>query len=357
MSARRVSRTFVLVALGVVSFVPATRAAEVSLDLMWDAPAGCPSAADVMAEVERLAHEPAAGAPSRLTADAHIEQRGARWHLRLLTSRAGTSGERALEAESCASLAHAATLVLVLALGEGQAPPAPIVPKPAAPAPRSAPRPAPAEPAPRAGTPAPPPPLAPEPPRSLTPPLASPTPTVVVTMAPRAVRPQLFWTLAAETRLGWGPTPAYVGYGVGVDVTRGRWLGLARLQGWPNDDVPTAAPGVRAGYEAGGALLAVCAAAWRSRRLVVAGCVGAGAAAIRGAAAGAPFDGSVTAPWFTVTPALVIRARLAGPVHFEYRGEGTTSLNRPLFTVDEFGDVYKVRRFALANVVGLSVDL
>jgi hypothetical protein len=362
MTARRLPRcaavaaalaSFVVVPAGRV-VVPAARAAAVPLDLTWDAPAGCPSAADVVAEVERLAHEPSTEAPTRLAAEAHIEPRDARWHLRLLTRRDGVAGERVLEADSCASLAHAATLVLVLALGEGQAPrPVPAAPAPAPP-PRPAMRAAPLAPPTRAVVePAAPP---PEPPVVVTPalPLA---PTLVRQAVPRPARAPVTWDVAAEARVGWGPTPADVGYDVGLDVARGRSVAMLRLAGWPSDDGATAAPGVRARYEAGGATLSACVAAVRAARVVVAGCVGAGAAAVRGASAGAPFDGAATAAWYTVTPALRVRVHLAGAVHVEARVDGTTSLTRPRFVVGNFGEVYTVRRFAPASVVGLSVDL
>ena len=96
-------------AVVVLVFIAASRAeAAAPLTLTWDAPAGCPTAADVRAEYERLVRSSSGRTLPALTAEAHIEPRGPRWALRLRTVRDGIPGERELEADSCASLARAA---------------------------------------------------------------------------------------------------------------------------------------------------------------------------------------------------------------------------------------------------------
>jgi hypothetical protein len=95
--------------------VEARAGAAAPVDRTWSAPAGCPSGQDVRGEIDRLARMPPGRTAAPLSVDARVEPRGARWLLHLRTLREGLEGERELDADSCASLAHAAALVVALA--------------------------------------------------------------------------------------------------------------------------------------------------------------------------------------------------------------------------------------------------
>jgi hypothetical protein len=347
-----------LVSVTLLALAAPARAAP-PLELVWDAPPGCPSAGDVRAEFARLAHLAPGRTPPSLSADGRIEARGGRWHLRLRTVRDGLEGERELEAGTCASLAHAATLVLVLALGDGveeteRATPAVVAPE--EPRARPAPRPRPAEIAP-----APPPVPAPAP---AAPPPPAPTLTIVTSPAVTPVAPSLVWAVAVEGRAGRGPLSGRgLGYGLGADVGRGRWLAMLRLDAWPTVDEATDASNVRASFTGAGGALSACFVGGRVARLTLAACGGAGVAALRGASSGGLEATSAVAPWYTVVPALRARLRLFRAVHADLRFELPVSVTRPRFAFRYLGDVhapldvYVVPLLAPAAALGLSVDL
>jgi hypothetical protein len=99
-----------LVALAISS----RAAAADPVDLVWNAPAGCPSRDAVLAEVGRIL-----GGPSsrRMGARADVtEVSASHFSLHLTTDLEGAQGERTLDADSCASLAQAAALILAWTL-------------------------------------------------------------------------------------------------------------------------------------------------------------------------------------------------------------------------------------------------
>ncbi|HVU51107.1 MAG TPA: hypothetical protein VHL80_10500, partial [Polyangia bacterium] len=121
------------------------RAAEPELTLAWQAPAGCPSPADVEAQFARLI-----GGPSRLPSGKHIDASAAvrssapdRWALDLSTTLDGAPGRRALAGDSCAAVSSAAALILALMIDPAAAERALLAPPGAAPE-RAPPSPAPA---------------------------------------------------------------------------------------------------------------------------------------------------------------------------------------------------------------------
>jgi hypothetical protein len=330
--------------------------AAVPLDLKWSAPAECPSAEAVRTEFDRLARLPPGRTPPRLAAVAEVEPRGARWHLRLRTMRDGVSGERELEADSCAALARAAPLVMALALGFDVAPPEPAPPPPEPPKPRPTPKPRPVEAPPP--EPAPPPPPPPPPPPVEAPPPAAPAAVVVVTPPPPPAPTR--WSLAVEARAARGPLPgASFGASAGVDVAHGHLLASLRGDAWlPSDEAaaPSGSAGVRERVTAYGGTAALCAATLPERRFVVAGCVGARAAAVRASLSNAPISAPQLAAWIAAVPAVRARLRLAGALHLEAAIELATSLVRPRFETTNLPAV-EVPRLVPAAVLGLSADL
>lgn len=89
------------------------------INLSWDAPAGCPSAAEVEARYRSLLSGPPVG-DGTLVADAKIRQETpGLWVLRLTTSYAGASHTRVLEASACVELADGVAMVFAVALEPG----------------------------------------------------------------------------------------------------------------------------------------------------------------------------------------------------------------------------------------------
>ncbi|HTA17723.1 MAG TPA: hypothetical protein VK989_00440 [Polyangia bacterium] len=112
------------------------------LVLTWQAPPGCPTAADVQNQFGRLlggdAHAPSG---KHIAATINVRTPApARWSLELATVLDGAAGRRNLEGDSCASVASAASLILALMIDPAAAEraateSAPPPPKPAAPPP------------------------------------------------------------------------------------------------------------------------------------------------------------------------------------------------------------------------------
>jgi hypothetical protein len=324
--------------------------AALPLTLTWDAPAACPTVDDVRAELARLVRFPAGQTPPPLVAEGHIEARDGRWHLRLRTVRDGARGERELEADSCASLAHAATLVMALAFGVAE-------PEPAAPPPPAPPRPAPRPRAPEAAPPEPPPVVeAPPPPPVVEAP--PPKETIVVVAPARPSRPPAVWSLAADARVSNGPLPGVDwGADVGLDARFGRVLASLRLDAWlPTDDAVTGTP-ARMQFSGAGLTLALCGLAVDGGRLSLAGCALGGGAAITGASTGGLTAQSVTAPWYAAGLGVRARMRLVRRLSLEARVEAEASLTRPRYQLTHRGDVYAVPQLVPTAALGLSFDL
>jgi hypothetical protein len=104
--ARRIRFTTLLAALVL------TRSAGASepLDVSWDAPLGCPSREEVIAEATALVK----GEP-RARVEATVEE-GPPFRARIVVERDGERGERNLEAPTCEALAHAAAIVIAFAM-------------------------------------------------------------------------------------------------------------------------------------------------------------------------------------------------------------------------------------------------
>lgn len=97
---------------------PAPPGPTTAVEFRWDAPAGCPAEAEVVAQLERLLGGPLAQRRGeRLTAIARVRQEpGGTWDLRLWTvSDAGTL-QRSLSHERCDMLASAGVFIAAMAI-------------------------------------------------------------------------------------------------------------------------------------------------------------------------------------------------------------------------------------------------
>jgi hypothetical protein len=335
-------------AIALALLVLARESRAQTLDLAWDAPSGCPSGEEIRRDFERSVRVRPGRTPPHIVAQAVVEQRGPRWHLRLHTARDGVEGDREIETESCASVARAALLVLSLALGEGvdlgaetssesgghDAAPVSEAPATAAP--------------PTAADNSPPPAGA-----------ASPPPAALQAgrIDSHAVPRTLAWSVTIDGRYAGGPLPgSSFGFGGGVDGRR-RWLGAsARLAAWPEVGQEPMA-GLRTRYAGIGGSLSICVLAAPFRFLATAACAGFQATAIRGESSGATQGFSRVAPWYALLPALRAWVPLLGAVHVELGLELAVSLNQPQFIVQNSSYAYTVPSVAPNAVLGLSLDI
>lgn len=103
--------TQIMLLLGTLLAAPSAGADE-PLNLVWNAPQGCPSGETVRAEAQRIL---GGTTTHHVTARADVTQIDpADWSVHLTTNVDGARGERTLNANSCASLASATALIVAL---------------------------------------------------------------------------------------------------------------------------------------------------------------------------------------------------------------------------------------------------
>src|SRR6202008_3442743 len=103
---RGVRRGVWIIGLVAAGLLPARGHAEATLplELEWQAPPGCAQAADVRAELERIARVRPGFELTRLRARGEVARSGAGYAARLYTERDGSEGERRLQASDCTTL-------------------------------------------------------------------------------------------------------------------------------------------------------------------------------------------------------------------------------------------------------------
>jgi hypothetical protein len=113
---------------------------ERAVDLRWEAPAGCPDAETMRASIARSAPTAQAGVAA-MHAEVVISALADHWRAALVLRGSEWTGTRSLKGPTCATVADAAGLVIVLALANEMREPEVAVAQPAtpAPAPRSTP--------------------------------------------------------------------------------------------------------------------------------------------------------------------------------------------------------------------------
>jgi hypothetical protein len=131
-----ITNVTVLVTVGVTAAAP--------VSLIWNAPPDCPGRDAVLADVQRILGGPTNRA---VAAQADVTELGPEhWSVHLVTSVDGATGDRTIDANSCASLASATALILALTVDPTKGvpsvpPPEPSIaaPSPPTPAPRDQP--------------------------------------------------------------------------------------------------------------------------------------------------------------------------------------------------------------------------
>lgn len=295
------------------------------LDLIWDAPAECPSYAEVVTELERITRVKPGREITPVRAQAKIERTpDGRYRLRLLTEREGQSGETDLDATSCPVLKRGVTLVLALTLGDG----VDVVDEPAAP-----------EPPPKKPE-APPVEQKPTPPRARLPPTPGSDRNAALRFSP--------W-LAASGAWGLVKKPSF-GPQLGLAVGKARWQARADVTFWPPVD-GARYQSVDSSYLAFIGAVGACARALPSGWSLAA-CGTFQVGAIHGSSSGAFRDGSATAPWYAVAPSFVVTA--PAPIAVRLEASLAIAFEPPRFAIQYADDVYTVSRFVPAVSIGLS---
>lgn len=104
-----------LLALGHVAPAHATEPGRV--EFIWDAPAACPTEAEVSSRVETLLGTPLSEATNRrVSVIARVREEGDGWNMRLFTVTPEGTRERSLDHERCDLLAEATAVVVALAI-------------------------------------------------------------------------------------------------------------------------------------------------------------------------------------------------------------------------------------------------
>jgi hypothetical protein len=109
-------RCLLVVSVGLAGERDALAEADRALSFAWTAPDGCPSAAEVRAEIDKLLGDTAqAHVRERLTVEASVTH-DEKWTVAITTQSATSTGRRAIEAATCQALANAAALIVALAI-------------------------------------------------------------------------------------------------------------------------------------------------------------------------------------------------------------------------------------------------
>ncbi|PCC72536.1 hypothetical protein SAMN02745121_08750 [Nannocystis exedens] len=357
----------------VAAFAPA------GLDLEWQAPEGCPPAAEVAAATSKLLGRPLdpGGPAERVRARARVvrEPRGFRLDLEL-QSPAG-SERRSLRDRRCQVLADAAAEIVATAVDPSLAagvPPAlppesdgtwPEEPAPSdinqstlqsasAPAPPPAPAPAPAAaPAPVAADDPLAAPLAAH--ARADDPLDGPTPPPAPAPPPDPWRASLRLASVFDQGSLSGPTG---GFAVALGVMRRRFrveLGAAGLAPRETRPDPTLAAGARLSLWT--ATLRACGVAGIRPRLELVGCGGLEAGALLGAGLGVEGARTRAQPWFAVVVGPELAVPLTRGVAVTLGADAVVPVVRPLFVLDGVGPVFRANPAAFRAVLGVQLRI
>ncbi len=124
---RRASIAVIAAAASLLLVPGAAAGASPSVALQWNAPAECPGAAQVIAEVDRVLGPTASRPAKPIEAVASVlrDDQGI-WRVHLETSGEGPTRVRELKGASCAAIADATALILALMIDPTASPPAPV---------------------------------------------------------------------------------------------------------------------------------------------------------------------------------------------------------------------------------------
>ena len=309
------------------------------LHLDWSAPLECPTGQQVERELRRITHPRPGRVLVPLQARARITRDGDSYHLALQLTRNGELSEAHFDSKVCAPLRKAATLVLALAYGDGidikedasDAGAAEDAAGPKSPSPSPSPSP--------------------------------PSATVATTTPPRDEaergRPPegrshfTSWVAATFSSgfIGDSGTGAEAGLGWG-----GRSLSVfGRFSAFPPGTAASSG-GVSAELSAVAGALGGCAT-WPRAAVTLQVCLAFEAGALHAHSDGAVVEGSATAPWLALNPALVLLVPVSRPLALRAELGALIPFTAPHFDVAPLGTVYVPSRLAPRASLGISVAL
>jgi hypothetical protein len=305
------------------------------LQLEWQVPAECPPAAAVRSELERIARARPGHALEPVSARARVTRRGSSYQTTLHTERAGSRGERRLEANDCTTLLRTVTLVLALTFGAGVeldessrfAPSAALRDAPASAAPSSHASPAASAPAISAPQPAP----------------ASATDASAGARRPAGGRGrERAWSylLGAGARVGLF-APAAATLSLGAELARGALLLGARASGIfaPRQRVTA---GIDARFMGGALALQACGTLPLGP--ISGALCGAGHAGILNGRSWGDARGVANAPWYALSGGLAVTWPRDFWLRLRAEAGLVVSLDRPRFVIEGVGQVQRVAR-------------
>jgi hypothetical protein len=308
-----------MVALALAATARAASDSTPKLELVWDAPAECPDAAQVRAQVDALLPNDGERAPRSLRAKAQvIRGEAGSWHLVLVLVSERSLDQRELVGDSCQALVDSVAVMLALQLnptGEDTPPPAPT-------AAESLPPP---KPVPRA-------------PRQVA---ARPRARFQVGLsgaADSAALPR--FALGGHAEAGWASQPWYVGVGAGAWLSQQASLAQGRSgQG-------------RFGFRT--LSLAVCHASWGGS-VRLGPCLSAELGQLSAQSSNVNKPGEVQELWLAALGGIAFWAPLGSRLLFTSSLSFVLPLRRPHFVVEGIGEIYQPRLLGARSALGLAV--
>lgn len=290
------------------------------LRLEWTAPDECPSGEQVTRELSRITRVRPGRSLVPLEARGVVVQQLGGYRLTLDLLQGDRSKQAHFDSKTCPPLQKAATLVLVLAFGDGalltngpDESSAAVVKQPVAP--------------------------------TVTPPRHGPRATSRVRAVP--------WlgAVASSGFIG----AAVVGADLGVGFGARHWAAFGRANLLPPVESARQS-GVSAELAALLGSAGFCGrGSWE--RLRVDACLALEAGAVRASSLGAARDGSVTAPWLAVSPLLSALLPLVRPFALRAELAAAMPLSAPRYDVAPYGTLFATARFVPRGGLGVAVEL
>lgn len=327
-----------LPALVVVLWLAGSISPAPSVELHWDAPAGCPTQDVLERQIAGMRMDrPAPVEPPRVAF--RVEQRGDRWHLVGEISGTANSGHRELSAATCAELADAAVLITAIAIDPDLPPEDGTIAPPGLPPPSAAP----VVPPPVTAPVIPPPitePVIPPPTADAAPPEPAPKPTPAPLGSPTRRRPSALLGIAAGLGLGALSAPAGL-LRLALGLRGDRWSVALTQDFWLPRTVDTPqSPELGGRFWLWSTGLRGCAIL-RARRIEAPMCatVAAGIMSGRGIGDLTPAGKQQRSPWVAVSAGPGLRVPLGRRLGLLFSAELLAIVAQPRFEITDRGVV------------------
>jgi hypothetical protein len=316
----RASIAAATVALALARTARAAADSTRQLELVWDAPAECPDATQVRAQVEALVSNDDKRAPRSLRARAQVRRGEAgSWHLIVVLASERTRDERELVGDSCQALVDSVAVMLALQLSPtDEATP----PSPAPKAVRALPPPKPVQRVARQGA-------------------ARPRARFQLGLAGVAESAALpRFALGGHTEVGWARQPWYIGVGAGAWLSEQVTLAQGRSgQG-------------RFGFRS--LSLVACHASWGGA-VRLGPCLSAELGQLSAQSSNVQKPSDVQELWLAALGGIAFWAPLGSDLLFTSSLFFVLPLRRPHFVVEGIGEIHQPRVLGARSALGLAI--